>query len=191
MNRNAAIIALKLKGFVRAEALGDAVPSLVDDGLVVDSKMGLRLTPAGRDAAAAVWASELSAANAVALEVVYGDFNAINPVFKALVADWQIRDGNPNDHTDAVYDGGIVSRLEVVHSTLLPVLSAATAQVPRLGHYAAAFEAALANLKAGESRWMAAPIIDSYHTLWFELHEELIQLTGRTRAAEAAAGHAA
>jgi len=29
------------------------------------------------------------------------------------------------------------------------------------------------------------------HTLWFELHEELIHLTGRTRAGEAAAGRAA
>ncbi len=33
-------------------------------------------------------------------------------------------------------------------------------------------------------------MVDSYHTLWFELHEELIQALGRTRADEAAAGRA-
>jgi pyruvate,orthophosphate dikinase len=31
---------------------------------------------------------------------------------------------------------------------------------------------------------------DSYHTIWFELHEELISLMGRTRQGEALAGRA-
>jgi hypothetical protein len=33
-------------------------------------------------------------------------------------------------------------------------------------------------------------MIDSFHTVWFELHEDLIGLLGRTRAEEAAAGRA-
>ncbi len=33
-------------------------------------------------------------------------------------------------------------------------------------------------------------MIDSYHTVWFELHEELIALSGLTREDEAAAGRA-
>jgi hypothetical protein len=36
----------------------------------------------------------------------------------------------------------------------------------------------------------ALAIIDSYHTVWFELHEELILATGLTREDEAKAGHA-
>jgi pyruvate,orthophosphate dikinase len=32
--------------------------------------------------------------------------------------------------------------------------------------------------------------VDSYHGIWFELHEDLIQLAGRTRAAEVEAGRA-
>ena len=35
---------------------------------------------------------------------------------------------------------------------------------------------------------VAAPVKDSYHTVWFELHEELIILSGRNRADEEAAG---
>jgi hypothetical protein len=34
------------------------------------------------------------------------------------------------------------------------------------------------------------PLIDSYHTVWFELHEELISLAGLSREAEAASGRA-
>jgi pyruvate,orthophosphate dikinase len=36
---------------------------------------------------------------------------------------------------------------------------------------------------------LASPLKDSYHTVWFEFHEELIALTGRDRAIEEAAGH--
>jgi pyruvate,orthophosphate dikinase len=33
---------------------------------------------------------------------------------------------------------------------------------------------------------IASPLKDSYHTIWFELHEELIHLAGRDRATEEA-----
>jgi pyruvate,orthophosphate dikinase len=33
-------------------------------------------------------------------------------------------------------------------------------------------------------------MVDSYHTVWFELHEELIGMAGRTRATEAESGSA-
>jgi pyruvate, orthophosphate dikinase len=33
---------------------------------------------------------------------------------------------------------------------------------------------------------IASPLKDSYHTIWFELHEELIHLAGRNRATEEA-----
>jgi pyruvate,orthophosphate dikinase len=37
---------------------------------------------------------------------------------------------------------------------------------------------------------VASPRVDSYHSIWFELHEDLILLSGRTRAEEVAAGRA-
>jgi hypothetical protein len=43
---------------------------------------------------------------------------------------------------------------------------------------------------AGDGRFVASPRVDSYHGIWFELHEDLIQLAGRTREEEAAAGRA-
>jgi hypothetical protein len=38
--------------------------------------------------------------------------------------------------------------------------------------------------------WVSCPLVDSYHTVWFELHEELILAAGLTREAEAKAGDA-
>lgn len=186
-----ALILLRLKGFVKPETLGAEGDALVAAGLADAPRMGLRLTPSGRAAADAAWQAERLNIDAHAIERVHAAFVAKNAEFKALVADWQLRDGQHNDHRDARYDSDIVVRLSAVDTALEPVLATAAGLVPRLSRYRPAFAEALAQLQAGEARWMAAPIIESYHTLWFELHEELIRLTGRTRAAEAAAGNAA
>ncbi len=47
-------------------------------------------------------------------------------------------------------------------------------QLPRLNAYSAKLLAALSKIKAGDTAWLTRPLIDSYHTVWFELHEELI-----------------
>ncbi len=186
-----ALILLRLKGFAKPEVLGADADALIADGLAEAGKLGMRLTAQGRVAADDAWQSERAMIDATAIERVHADFVGLNADFKALVTAWQLRDGAPNDHTDIDYDADIVAKLAVIDANLAKALSDATALVPRLMRYRPAFIAALRALRAGEVRWMAAPILNSYHTLWFELHEELIRLTGRTRAAEAAAGHAA
>jgi pyruvate,orthophosphate dikinase len=70
------------------------------------------------------------------------------------------------------------------------IISAAAAVVPRLERYGARLDAALAQLASGDARYLAHPAVDSIHTIWFELHEELIRLAGTDRATETAAGRA-
>ena len=43
-------------------------------------------------------------------------------------------------------------------------------------------------MAAGDVSMLASPLKDSFHTVWFEYHEELIHLSGRNRADEEAAG---
>ena len=50
-----------------------------------------------------------------------------------------------------------------------------------MSRYSVKLQTALDNIHAGQTMWLARPLIDSYHTVWFELHEELILATGRTR----------
>jgi hypothetical protein len=191
MTNPADLITLRLKGFAKPDTLADAGAALITAGLAEAMRMGLRLTAEGRAAADAAWDKERAGIDVAAIEGVHSAFVALNPRFKGLVTDWQLRDGQPNDHSDAAYDAAIVTRLEVIDAAFEPVLADATRLVPRLVRYRPAFADALVKLRGGEGRFMAAPVVESYHTLWFELHEELIRLTGRTRAAEAAAGHAA
>ena len=42
-------------------------------------------------------------------------------------------------------------------------------------------------MRAGERDWFAKPMIDSYHTVWFQLHEDLLNTLGIERSKEVSA----
>ena len=59
-----------------------------------------------------------------------------------------------------------------------------------LAHQLMTFDLTPPALGGWNDEFIASPRIDSYHNVWFELHEDLILLAGRTREEEAAAGRA-
>ncbi|WP_040800974.1 hypothetical protein [Nocardia higoensis] len=192
--------AVRLKGRARAadlaatagipEADGIAELTRLGEAGLVENKALVRITPAGRDRLADLLAEERAGADSAAVAVLYSAFRAVNADFKALVADWQLKDGEPNAHTDADYDAAVVARLAEIHERVRPILDSAAVQIPRLGRYADKLSDALTKVQGGDHSWFTRPIADSYHTVWFELHEELILAAGLTRVAEAEAGHA-
>ncbi len=199
-----ALIAISLKGVATTQALADALATTADDlgpildqlttdGLVAPVAGATRLTEAGtarvvelRNEERDRWATE---AAGQALDA----FVAIDHHVKDTVTSWQLRDAEAqvlNDHTDLDYDKGVLDRLAAVHADAIAWLNPVAAAVPRLATYEARLDAALTAATGGDGRFVASPRVDSYHGIWFELHEEMIQLAGRTRADEAAAGRA-
>ena len=166
-----------------------AIAGLVQAGLVTQGTM-LTLSPGGRDHLAQLLADERSSVDSSAMAATYAEFRSVNAAFKALVTDWQLRDGTPNDHTDPSYDDAVLARLDAVHDEVLRIVAAAAAQVPRLSTYGTKLTTAWERVMAGDVAWLTRPIADSYHTVWFELHEELIGASGLSRQEEAHAGHA-
>ncbi len=192
--------ALRLKGRVSESDLAStlgvatgelsaAVESLAEFGLIAPGKF-LKLTPEGRERLAELLAGERSTVDAASMSETYTEFRSVNSDFKSLIADWQLKDGEPNDHTDSTYDDAVLARLDSVHKVVMPIIADVAGQLPRLGAYGDKLVAALERVKAGELPWLTRPIVDSYHTVWFELHEELIGAAGLTREQEASAGHA-
>jgi hypothetical protein len=172
-----------------ADDVASTVDRLTRSGLLIDGKT-LRLSPDGRDRLHELLTNERRRVDKAALSAAYGDFCAVNTEFKALVTDWQLKDGQPNTHEDTDYDAAVLARLDTVHRQVTPIIAAAAAQLSRLSRYSAKLQAALDKVHAGESVWLSRPIIDSYHTVWFELHEELILAAGLTRELEAKSGKA-
>lgn len=125
------------------------------------------------------------------LSALYEEFCSWNVQFKQIASAWQMRDPEtPNDHTDADYDKQIVNRLREHHVGFIDVLERFVELVPRLAQYRQRLGSAVEKVCDGERQYVTGPLVDSYHTVWFELHEELITLLGTSRTAEAAAGRA-
>jgi hypothetical protein len=199
----AVLQAVRLKGRVTAadlavtlgEDLKDITPTvdrLTASGLLIDGAT-LKISPGGRARLEALLAEERQGTDSAAIAAAYHDFQAVNGDFKALVTDWQLKGGpagKPNTHDDAEYDGAVLARLDDVHARVLPIIDAVATQLPRLNAYSSKLLVALDKVEAGETAWLARPLIDSYHTVWFELHEELIGAIGLTREEAARSGDA-
>jgi hypothetical protein len=192
--------AVRLKGRVRpadlaatldedASVVDATVKELAEAGLLTDGK-AVRLSAKGRARLTELLVEERRGIDGDAFARTYDEFRYVNRDFKSLVALWQLKDGEPNDHTDPDYDAAVLGRLDGVHDAVLPVLAAASRQLPRLDAYTAKLSAALKKIHAGDTTWFTRPIVDSFHTVWFELHEELIGAAGLTREDEAKSGHA-
>lgn len=165
--------------------------TLVAAGNADEANGKFRMSKPGRDHLKSLLDEERKGVDQENLKSLYHEFDDHNSTFKQLITDWQMKDENtPNDHTDAAYDEDIVRRLGELDAGFQPLLGRLTQVTDRLQAYPPRFEKALAEVRAGEHSYIARPIIDSYHTVWFELHEDLIGLGGLNREDEAAAGRA-
>ncbi|HYM30357.1 MAG TPA: pyruvate, phosphate dikinase [Candidatus Cybelea sp.] len=190
--------ALQLRGFASIDQLAislastaaaarDALDAL-DAKFVGMTARGLQLTAEGRGWVAAELARERSGLDRGKLGGIYEQFLQRDDAFKRIVTDWQVKTEAgarvQNDHNDAAYDRSVLSRLDELHGALRPLLAALSAEVPRLERYMARLDRAMAGIAAGDVSMIASPLKDSYHAVWFELHEELIALSGRDRMTE-------
>ncbi len=195
---------MALKGMATADAVAEVLGCSTDDvssvvtDLVADDKAQelagarFRLLPDAIAEVDARFATDAERLGPV-IEPLLDDFHAANDRFKQVITSWQMRDVDretvPNDHSDPEYDAAVLARLDTeIHQAIVPIIETVAASEPRFARYADRLEAALAAIAAGTHQMVAHPLEDSYHTVWFELHEELIRLTGRNRADEAAAG---
>jgi hypothetical protein len=166
------------------------VEKLTAEARLQEARGRLRITPDGREQLARLIGEERVSVDHERLASAYARFTDTNTEFKQVLTDWQLINGSPNEHTDPEYDAAVIERLVDLHRRFAPLLQHLGDLAPRLKIYPPRFEAALSKVRAGDHSWLARPLVDSYHTAWFELHEDLISLLGLTRADEAAAGRA-
>jgi hypothetical protein len=156
-------------------------------GRVVAARGKYVLTPLARLALDGQYAREYAnlRANPAFLQA-YETFEQINIQLKALITDWQtIEVGGArvaNDHSDASYDLRIVDRLGNLHERADRILAQLVNGLPRFNYYRRKLTGALEKAEDGQSEWVSDARLPSYHTLWFELHEDLLRILGRRRA---------
>jgi len=173
---------LVVRGMLRGE-LDPRLHAAVDSGLVLVKGPIVMPTPAGIALVGSWLRFDQAAPERAAVSRTFHSFLPVNRRLRELCVAWQVRpDGSVNDHSDPGYDAGIRDRLDDIHDAVTPLLSRFAAQVGRLGVYREQLETAMRHLDDGDDAWLASPLVDSYHTVWMHLHQELILRLGLTRA---------
>lgn len=120
-----------------------------------------------------------------AFKDAYDRFEIVNVDLKALITEWQMREIGgqqiANDHSDKGYDDKVIDRLGALHERADRILAALADVLPRMQVYRDKLLAALERAEDGAIEWVSDAKIESYHTVWFELHEDLLCMLGHER----------
>ena len=201
--QHAVLHALRLKGFADGPTLAaslrmpeddvEAVLRALQDAQLVFHRQGRlsgwALTAAGRQCDHDEVARELQGGRLVErIDDIYRRFLPVNRELLTVCTDWQMRtvDGRNvlNDHGDTDYDHRVLARLDAVDAAAQPLCAELGDVLARFAAYGPRLENALARVHQAEYDWFTKPVIDSYHTVWFELHEDLLSTLGIERSKE-------
>lgn len=157
----------------RAQELVDAGLAMKRTGRVE----GFCLTPDGNSALEKALADEGLRGDEV-LTDVYERFLPLNDELLQVASDWQVRKHGgveaPNDHTDAAYDQGVLDRLFELHDKALVVVRKMMKRAHRYAPYRRRLNDCVERLESGDTSALTAALKESYHTVWYELHEDLL-----------------
>ncbi len=194
---------VRLKSFAPVDAIADLVglPLTEVEAELADLQQrelvryregaltGWTLTPAGRKEGERLLADELDGYDLrAAVDGCYRRFLELNQPLLGVCTDWQLRpDGDRqiiNDHADAAWDGRVLDALRGIDRRVQPIVADLADVLDRFAGYGPRFTVALGRVEAGEPDWFTKPTLDSYHTVWFELHENLLATLGIERSKE-------
>ena len=186
LRRKADLAALAQSTGLESAALEAALAPEVAEGRAIAARGLYVLAPKGAAWLQERYPQEFAAVRADASLIAgYEQFETVNRVLKGLITQWQtLTIGGkavPNDYSDDGHNARILDRLAGVHERAESLIGRMAKSVPRLGRYALRLTEALQKAEAGELDWVSGVRCDSYHTVWFEMHEDLLRLLGRKR----------
>ncbi len=199
--------ALRTKGMAEVDAVAHAAGLTEDEAVEVLDELGERewaryrdgnrakgwmLLGEGRAEAERLATAEMEdSGQRSAVFDLYKAFKVLDPELKQACTDFQIRgEQTLNDHTDPDYDAAVIARLAELNRRVQPIMASLTEALNRFGHYGPRLNFALSQVVGGDINWFTKPSLDSYHEVWFELHEDLLVTLGIDRATELTADSA-
>lgn len=127
---------------------------------------------------------ELCGPNDEELRRHYADFLEVNVQVKQLCTNWQTRTSEPSADAIATSYQPLLEDFAALDDQAHAVIAQLRSHVPRLAGYSRRLSAAATRVLAGESAMLTGVMCDSYHDIWMELHEDLVQLLAIDRTAE-------
>ena len=188
--------AVRLLGYADIESIAqrfgqdpdDVEPLLIDAGATgwavrssFGGSRGWSLTVAGRTENERLLAEELhSAGGHAAVADVLVDFASLNADVVAACSRIQLERHSAEHHSNTGIDGPTLQTFTRALTTASELEIRLTAVLARFCGYAKRLGKAVENT-AAEPAWLTATDRDSFHRVWFELHEDLIATLGIQR----------
>ena len=171
---------------MEVEIVRTTLAQLVEGKRVVEAQGKYMLAPAARMALDSDYSRLYEEARGdSSFRDGYNEFERLNTTLKQLITEWQTIEVRgqrvPNDHRDKDRDDKIIDRLGELHERAEAALEKLARVLPRFSIYRDKLAAALEKAEDGDIAWVSDAKIESYHTLWFELHEDLLRLMRRER----------
>jgi hypothetical protein len=171
---------------MRADDVVAIFRQLEADGSVASTGAHLFPTEEGTERAKQ-YAQARYAGNALdpALERWAARYDGVNRRFVETITSWEtVEVGSQqtaNDHSDPDYDARVISRIDALVVRGGKLIDEVSQQEPRLRRYAERLEEAFGRVDEGDTRYISDLLLDSVRTVWFELHEDVLQVLGRPR----------
>ncbi|WP_027929033.1 hypothetical protein [Amycolatopsis thermoflava] len=156
-------------------------------GLVMAARGSYLITPAGREHLDGIYprAFEGLRADPQVAAAMEAFETGVNKQVLALTTDWQTIEVDgarvTNDHGDADYDATIIDKLGRVQEKTAKVLRPLSDADPLVDRFLDRIGTALTRAEGGETDYVSGVRVDSVHTVWFQMHEHILRLTGRER----------
>lgn len=119
-----------------------------------------------------------------AIEAAFGRFRELNPLVLQTCTAWQLRPLNGsaqiNDHADPVYDKRILRQLVAVDRGGQEVCNDLSMSLDRFADYGPRLAYAVHRALGGCGAFVTEDL-NSFHSLWFQLHEDLLVTLGQSR----------
>lgn len=119
-----------------------------------------------------------------AIEAAFGRFLELNPLVLQTCTAWQLRplggSTQINDHTDPGYDKRILRQLVALERRGQEVCNDLSVSLDRFADYGPRLSHAVNRALSGYGVFVAEDL-DSFHSLWFQLHEDLLVTLGHPR----------
>lgn len=157
------------------------------DGTVLARKGKYLIGPAGREVLDAAYPTAFAdlRSSAAMSEAIESFETGVNKQVLDLTTQWQTREVGgeqvPNDHSDPDYDDKVIDKLGRVVERTGTVLRPIADADPLIDRFLERIGGALTRAEGGETDYVSGLRVDSVHTVWFQMHEHLLRLTGRER----------
>ena len=185
---------VRLAGFATVKAVAeraDLPTNVVDNQLGVLEGQGLVehmafgdasgwiLTAEGKERDTELLREELIASGAESkLRGALDDFeNTVNADLVRVITAWQLQSAAEQQSSSTA----VLQELTELGEALAKLLIPLTDRLPRFSRYPRQFREALAQARSGDMHWVAGVGVLSCHTVWAELHQDLLSSLGRER----------